>query len=257
MGSSHAPSLTTPTRNGGASIMANTDNTTTTRRAILTGIAATTAATAVLAVPAASAVTTDVDAVLAAWRAWRPLEEEGRAISAAIRDLHEKHPLTRKIPSVLVFDQQCVTDENIEEVCQRAPAWMQPAIPQLQESAKRELAAEQKRSEEFNDQVGITQLYNHLEEIDEASGRHFELIDRATGSSPVIIAAQLDLALAHMDGDEDISDCGPRSIVSAIRGLLPELPADMAEALAPIAAGEGTIWDAYTRTATVERRAVS
>jgi hypothetical protein len=236
--------------------MADTDNTRTTRRAILTGIAATTAATA-LAVPATADAMSDVDAVLAAWRVWRPLEEEDWSINAAWQGIYSRHPSTRNIPSVLVFDVQCMSDDGIDEVCRRQPAWMQPAMPQLRESAKQELAAEIARSDSFDEKVGLAKLQRRSEDIDQIMGPLLDLIENADGSAPIIIAAKLDCALSHLRGDDCLSDCGPSGIASAIRGLLPELPEDMRQKLAPIAAGEGKIREIYTRPVadTVERRA--
>jgi hypothetical protein len=227
--------------------MADTNHTTPTRRAILSGIVAATAATAVLAVPAASAATGDVDAVLAAWRAWRPLEEESSILSDAIHDLYNKHPNARQMPGLLVLGVRCTSEEGIDAVCDAAPAWMRPSIPQLRESAKRELAAEWKRAEAFDERIGMKPLQQRLDKVGALAGSLLDLIENADGSSPVIVAAKLDCALSHLSGEEHLEDLGPSSIASAIRGLLPELPDDMRAKLVPIAAGEGTIGDIYRR----------
>jgi hypothetical protein len=224
--------------------MANTDHTRTTRRAILTGIAATAAATAV---PAQAGATIDAEAVLAAWRAWRPLEEEDWALCAELKDAYKRYPQAFIPPGVLVCDVNCMTAENIDEACKQAPAWMQPAMAHIRECAKQELAAEWTRFEKLEDKVGISRMNRRSDEVDALRGPHFDLIENADGSSPIIIAAKLDCALSHLSGDEDLSDCGPSGIASAIRGLLPELPADMAQTLAPIAAGEGKVRDTHHR----------
>jgi len=228
-----------------------------TRRAALRGVVSTAAATAALAVPAASATTADVDAVLNAWRAWRPLEEEDWAINAAWRDIHNKHPRTRETPSVLVFGVQCTNDRDIDDVCSRAAEWMGPVMPQLRESANRELAAVLARAGALEKKTGLTRLQERSEELDGIRGPLFDLIENADGSSPIVVAAKLDCALSHLSADANLDDCGPSGIVSAIRGLLPELPSDMREKLALIAVGEGKIREIYTPRPVASEEAVS
>jgi hypothetical protein len=217
------------------------------RRAVMAGIAATTAATAALAVPAASAATTDAEAVLAAWRAWRPLEEELRTNAARITELHRRHPEAATIPGIEVLGLMCMSESAIDGALRAAPAWMQPAVPRLAETAKRELRSERDRLEKLDESIGTAQLQRRQDEVVQLQDPHVELIESAQSSAPVVLAAQLDLALAHLDQDHSIEDIGPGLIAAAVRGLLPELPDDMREKLAPIAAGEGKIGEVYRR----------
>ena len=103
--------------------MANSETTTpTTRRAILTGIAATAVAGAALAVPPAAAATTDVDAVLAAWRTWHALGTERERLCAEMVEIFERFPEHVSKPRVLLLEGKVSKKQwyatTVEEIVQ-------------------------------------------------------------------------------------------------------------------------------------------
>jgi hypothetical protein len=205
--------------------MARTDNSTTTRRAIL------------------------AEAVLTAWRAWRALEEEDRRLQSAIGWKRQAQPKWAQNPSIEVVNRVCYWPDMIDDACNSAPAWMKPFVDELRNSAKKEFADIDARAAAHNESIGIAPLERRAYEIEALQDSLIETIEKAEGSAPVIIAAKLDLALSRMDSGEALADSPLCYIAAAVRGLLHELPSDMRTALAPIAAGEGTIDAAYRRAA--------
>jgi hypothetical protein len=231
---------------------------TTTRRAAMRGIAATAVATAALAIPAASASTTNVDAVLAAWRAWRPLAEEFARLSEEWTRIHKAAPeWVRNGPHIEIAGVQVHSPETVDRAMKSLPDWLKPASEQLRECAVRGWDEGWARVEAERVRIGLYPVQNRQDEITELQDPLIVVIENAGGSHPVVIAAKLDLALSNADDEYDLGDAEVAYIASAIRALLPELPADMAQSLAPIAAMEGTIRQIYTRLPATGGRAAS
>ena len=223
--------------------MADTQTTTpTTRREILSGIAA---ATAALAVPGASATTPDVGAVLEAWRAWRALEEEAWPLRPTIDWKRKGVPLDIEAPSVEVCGTMCQFEWAIDLACDAAPAWIQPAIAEIRKAAKAELVAAWKRREEFYQKIGLEKAEDRTDEITDLQSPLISRIEDATGSEPVIVAAKLDLAVSCLHSQAEFGDTPQIYIAAVIRGLLSELPDDMREKLAPIAAADDVVKAVY------------
>jgi hypothetical protein len=210
------------------------------RRAILAGIASTP-----LLGTSALAETDEVDAVLAAWREWRPLQCEDAALTPKMKAAFKALPTWVKTPQVRVLDTWCGYEGEINEVCDLAPAWMAPAIPTVQEAAKRELQDLVRRGEEHTQQCGYADLDKYSEELMKRQMPLTERIEASNSNHPIVIAAKIDIALSEAPTDEMLGDCPWVPIAAIVRSLLPHLPADMAEALTPVAEERGRIGELF------------
>lgn len=230
------------------------------RRAMLRGIAATTAAGAAVAVPAAIAnasTATDVDAVLAAWRAWRPLAEEFARLSDEAERIEKSMPdWARSGPHIAINDVQVYSPHSLDQAMKQLPDWLKPASEQLRECALRGWNEGWARAEAERARVGLAPRRDRMDEITDLEDPLITLIENASGSHPVVVAAKMDMALNKTSCSDLFEDLPWSLLASAVRGVLSDLPADMAEALAPIAAGHGMIGEIYDRGA-AERRAMS
>jgi hypothetical protein len=224
--------------------MAKTENSTsTTRRAILAGAAA-----AIVAVPSPAGADNhdnEVNAVLDAWRAWRALEEEDRRLQADIKWKELGVPGWAQVPSVQVFDKDCWSDDAIDAACNAAPKWLQSMVPEIRQKAHEELIAVWKRRDAFYAKIGLDKLEERSDEITNLQSPLIRTIERSDSSAPIVVAAKLDLAIARFKSDAHLADLPQGHICDAVRGLLPELPADMREKLAPIAAADDVVKSVY------------
>lgn len=227
MASSHTAHIITPAQAIG-------------RRAVLAGLAVASAAgTAVAAVP------DEVEAAVNAWREWRQLEMEHKALTPKMHATYKTLPNDVNMPGVVVFDQWHMSEDGIDRACSNAPSWMETAVPAIREAAKRELMAAYQRCEVEQERCGYTAMEKRSDEIMELQR---ELIDRIEGSDsthPAVIAAKIDMSLSEGNTKAMLGDCPWVPLTTILRSLLPHLPADMAAALAPAAEHRGTIGELF------------
>ena len=250
--------------------MAKADNQhTMTRRALLRGSMTAAAAATITTVPiAAAAAPPDADPVLEAWRAWRPLEEQAARLVIERDQIWASLPKEAKAPTVLVetpdglrlrmpsVDQYDRWTGFLDELAEKAGD-SNPAEPEIsgnwlrgyRRNFLRRFRRAEAKARALIDKSGWTALDNRIADIWDQMEPHESAIVGATATSPVAIAAQLDLGLAHADWTDYLTDLPHKVACGVIRNLLPQLPADMAAALEPIAAERGTILDAYLRGA--------
>jgi hypothetical protein len=210
------------------------------RRAILAGLA-----TASIAGTATAAEHDDTEAVLAAWREWRPLQCEDAALTPQIQAAYKALPNWVKVPQIQVLDTWCWDDKAIDDVCDRAPTWMNPAIPDLRVAAKRELQDLWRRGEEYSQRCGYTDLEKRSDAIMERQVALVKRIENSNSNHPIVIAAKIDMALSEASSDDLFGDCPWVPISAILRALMPHLPADMAAALAPAAEERGSIGELF------------
>jgi hypothetical protein len=254
--------------------MADTDNTRITRRAILTGIAASTAATAALAVPAAIVATSAAasfaanDPIYPIWRRWRDLEEEGARLSVASSEAWDAMPDWAKNPRVLALEGKdykgnpdgnkfyATTPEEIRQIVGMNHPMFQNATPQSRARAETrvarleaELQAAEAAAEAERERCGYAAIHRRWDAAIDEQDPLINQIEQSASYSPVALAAKIDVAFAHSDGEGLFVDLPHSPHCSIVRSVYHELPADMQAALARAAAMEGKVGRLYWRRA--------
>jgi hypothetical protein len=215
------------------------------RRNVLVGLGAAAATLVPMAASASATVDSNVEAVLEAWRAWRALEEEDIRLNFKIKWKLQMVPSWAQVPGITVFETFCLTEDCIDDACNAAPAWVQPAVPEIRKQAKAEFSAVWRRREELYEKIGLAKLEARQDEIVNLQVPHIKLIENAPGSHPVIVAAKLDMSIAQCDSSSHLSDLPQGYICDAMRGLLPDLPEEMREKMATIAAADDIVKAVY------------
>lgn len=241
-----------------------------TRRALLRGSVTAAAAASATALPIiASAAVPEPDPVLAAWRAWRPLEEEAARLSVERERIWASLPKEAREPIVPVdVPREHTLHVNSIDLYDRYTRFLdalwenhdpnldpQPTGFQLpgdwmrgyRRNFLRRFRRAQAKARELQDRAGYIALGERLVAIWTEQEPLRIAIRESTSVSPVAIAAKIDVALSWRKGSEFLSDQPNCLTCSIVRTLFPQLPADMAAALEPIAAEQGTIREAYLR----------
>jgi hypothetical protein len=143
----------------------------------------------------------------------------------------------------------CINEDGIDAACARAPAWMQSALPELKEAAKREFRDLWRRREEEEERSGYTALQNRSDEIVDIQVELIKRIERSNSPHPAVIATKIDLALSQAPKEDLMANCPWYALATVLRTLLPQLPADMAAVLTPAAEERGTIGQLFARQA--------
>ena len=236
------------------------------RRAVLRGIASTATATAALAVPTIASASTDPEPVIAAWRAWRALEMEFLGLARLEREKWAALPDWVRAPKVLLMVGKpsgreffASYPEEIEQHFFHPASAFFPSTPAQLEAKKArrdaklaELEDIQRRASQEQERCGLRAIEKRLDELVEAQDGLERLIEESPSMSPVSLAAKVDVGFSHSEKDESLVDLPHCMFAAIVRSIIHELPADMVEALAPIAAGEGTIREIYTRPAAAQ-----
>ena len=214
-----------------------------TRRALLRGSVTAVAAATVTTLPiAAAAALPEPDPVLDAWRAWRPLEErsvylltERDRISASLPE--EVHtPMIRVMVPVgggqmapLPIWRMKAYDNWMERLARPD----ERALLKLhRRNVARRLQRALAKAERQKKLAGLTALQAQLDALWAQQEPLYRAIKDSTSVSPVAIAAKIDVGLSLMDKSDLLGD---HMVCDIVRDLMPQLPADMREALAPIA----------------------
>jgi hypothetical protein len=227
------------------------------RRAILVGAVA-----ALVAAPALASSPVD-DPIYQIWREWRTLELELLDLGSQQKAMWAALPEWVRSPRVLLMIGKpsgheffASTVDEIEhyffhpasENFHFTPAQIE-ARKARRDAKIAELEDLERRSGLEQERCGLAALDERIEEITNAQDGLERLIEQSPSISPVAVAAKVDVGFAHSDRDEHLTDLPYCMFAAVVRSVIHELPADMAEALEPIGAGDCTIREVYTRPA--------
>jgi hypothetical protein len=225
-----------------------------TRRAILRGIAATAVSTAAVAIPSPASPSDDPNAVLAAWCKLKDLTVEWRRLDDEMWEIWSDLPEWARKPKVLLLVGKYSGDQFYASSADEIERYyMNPASPWYPFSDKvlaekrakiaakvAELQEIEARADAERERTGWAWRDQRQDEIDTLEAQYHQVIDKAIGAHPVIIAAKLWQALYFTSTEKYFDDYPLCSIVGAIRGLLPDLPAEMRATMHLIAHAEPT-----------------
>jgi hypothetical protein len=217
--------------------MKTTNQTSLTRRSVLAGAAVATVAGAVARADA-------LDPTLVQWRIWHRAYTEETALDARCSELYATIPdRLRGLIGVRMFwkgddgtGYECHTPEQIDDIGGRrlltpnGPVGFERTV----EEYKAELAALRAEYKAVWDRLGLEEISDRIVAIGDVRLAAENAIDEIGGASPVAIAARLaiDLMYAENDGEQFRA----KRIAAIVQDILPVLPAEMADGIAPLAA---------------------
>ncbi|MGH6883088.1 hypothetical protein [Hypericibacter sp.] len=222
-----------------------------TRRAALVGLAASVAA---IGTCSASAATEETDPVLEAWRQWRPLEARLNELRMAKEQIMVALPDWAQRPRVKVGEwtsDGCGAKKGDPIYFH---SWDQLAAhygpgsmsfsgmdgPAFFLQKRAEFHASERAMETARERVGLNDIEDRMEVTEKAADVYLRAMLHTEQPGPVALAARLDVAI-NFSGAKFLVDYPTNILCAGIRDLLPELPADMQEALRPIATALGTM----------------
>lgn len=238
-----------------------------TRRAAMRAIAATATATAALAVPvAAAAANTDAEAqvVLAVWRPWWGHTVEWHRLAAESQRIWDTLPEEVQVPRVEIFEDPRDRKAKIATSKKEIERLTHPQayVPMSKrEKARRavvrqeklaELAEREREAEAYIIASGHRAVADQMFAVSLLGRSDTAAFNAMTATTPIAIAARCHFALDGLAqrAPKDYIDCTPesRGLARLIRDLRPQLPAEMAAAMAPIADGWRPLRDIWMAT---------
>jgi hypothetical protein len=219
------------------------------RRAILTGAAA-----SIVAAPAIASSPAD-DPLYSVWREWRTLFERHWAATDRLAEIDAGLPDWARNPRVLVLVGQVSKHEFWASTPGEIREIMGFGHPMFTQSAKTiakaeafeaELRARQREAAAEYERSGYEDQCSHCDALWEAMDPLKNRIEESPSTSPIAIAAKLDLAFASVeDVKQDLGDPPISYMGYVLRSLWDGLPADMQDALRPAATHDGLVYQLY------------
>ena len=212
------------------------------RRTVLAGMAVTTAA----AVPAVVQAAGHDDPCVELWRRWRPLEDEWYRLRDRRQAIWETLPRHVQYPFVQLGRKPVYTDEEIDNLTNLG-LWNMPEWHHKRDAARARLKSDLREATRYAEaehaRIGVTELDEQMDVLSAAIGPLLTALVETPATSSAGIAAKIDAAIEYADPTGHLDDYPYRILVFMVRQAMPELPADMAERLEMLAAGDCRLRD--------------